>query len=598
MTPHKRFKGTACVECRQQKLRCDAPLHPSNGCSRCRKIGIDCEMSDTFHRKPRKTKAQMQREIDELRRQAERSSYNLTDRNASSTFVPPPHSQDVLDGHVHTVLSPRSNAATLPQSLDGISFEPRKIDDCFSLFFQHYFPSLPILEPDEKDPNWYHEHCPLLFWAIIATGSRKYYQDPTILEGLTPRVTSLVIPSMANPHRHIPVIQSLLLLCTWPFPMDTVMADMSPSWAGLAMQLAMQNGLHFFKKKQDFTTQIAPNPVDIGFRARLWSYCKVVFQMTNICNGLQPLSITDSFECPTSQPQDFIRICGPHVFWSQKLLGALAEAISTLMNKVYPADNGSLSFIVDAFDDKVLEISWQGDTYLDKMMILGARLHIRAFHFFEHDKFQSYPRLVMEVHRLACSFIERVTMADQTDDYAMYSSEYIYRTLNVAACTILRIAWSSLQRKVDREAGERAYFSCIQILKRRMIRNNDLNGRTAEILTQLWRNPHTFKRKDATHNSLAVRIRTRGSIGIFYDCFWCWQREFNGQTDPYFDSMDDAATRPSGEPIAGMPVESVADDPMESAALGDDEQLLPLLENYFFPDESCFLADIHNSAAP
>lgn len=137
------------------------------------------------------------------------------------------------------------------------------------------------------------------------------------------------------------------------------------------------------------------------------------------------------------------------------------------------------------------------------------RLHIGTFYFYDNDEPARHSRLIALYHT-ACSFIDAVTSADKRHDYALYTPEFIYRSLNLAACVILRISRSNLREHVDVFTGERAYFSCINILKRRMIRNNDLNGRTTGVLTQLWRSPQAFKQKDGSYNSLVVRIRSRG----------------------------------------------------------------------------------------
>lgn len=45
------------------------------------------------------------------------------------------------------------------------------------------------------------------------------------------------------------------------------------------MQLAIQNGLHMFSKRQDFTKNtLRQDESEETFRARLWSYCKIVCQ--------------------------------------------------------------------------------------------------------------------------------------------------------------------------------------------------------------------------------------------------------------------------------------------------------------------------------
>jgi hypothetical protein len=43
------------------------------------------------------------------------------------------------------------------------------------------------------------------------------------------------------------------------------------------MQLALQNGLHMFSKRQDFTrAKLGRDEIQETFTARLWSCCKIV----------------------------------------------------------------------------------------------------------------------------------------------------------------------------------------------------------------------------------------------------------------------------------------------------------------------------------
>jgi ABC-type uncharacterized transport system permease subunit len=77
--------------------------------------------------------------------------------------------------------------------------------------------------------------------------------------------------------------------------------------------------------------------------------------------------------------------------------------------------------------------------------------------------------------------------------------------------TILRIYRSTeLNSKVDLLLGEQSYFAAIQILKKRGLKNNDLNARTAVMFSQLWQSKRIFRQQDGSIDSLNVRIRSRG----------------------------------------------------------------------------------------
>lgn len=58
--------------------------------------------------------------------------------------------------------------------------------------------------------------------------------------------------------------------------MESASDDPSPVYAGVVMQLGLQNGLHMLGKGQDFSENplTRDNNQDL-FRARLWAWCKV-----------------------------------------------------------------------------------------------------------------------------------------------------------------------------------------------------------------------------------------------------------------------------------------------------------------------------------
>ena len=112
---------------------------------------------------------------------------------------------------------------------------------------------------------------------MIATGSRRYTTDPTLLEMLTVHVTDLAGQSIVRTTRPTYTIAALLILCTWPLPANGTYDDPSPVYAGVIMQLALQNGLHTFSKRQDFSdAQIDKDISEELYRVRLWVHCKMV----------------------------------------------------------------------------------------------------------------------------------------------------------------------------------------------------------------------------------------------------------------------------------------------------------------------------------
>lgn len=99
---------------------------------------------------------------------------------------------------------------------------------------------------------------------------------------LGPRLVNRALTSIPFfPWRVSPVqyIQSLLMLCTWPFPKNTVSKDSSYTLSGLLIQLSMQIGLHLPVLTQDFIrVRVTLSEHDIRKRAELWAYCVLISQ--------------------------------------------------------------------------------------------------------------------------------------------------------------------------------------------------------------------------------------------------------------------------------------------------------------------------------
>lgn len=165
---------------------------------------------------------------------------------------------------------------TATRALDGIHVEAFKINDCFTLFFRHYHRTLPILDPS-WDPDTVYLLSPFVFWCVVITGSRRYDLDPTILHRLAPGVTQMTLLQLPQSQSYFPTICGLVMLCVWPLPMKTMHDDPSLLYSGIAMQMALQHGLHSFPQSQAYG---GPVPFRNAMRevslARVWAYVEFV----------------------------------------------------------------------------------------------------------------------------------------------------------------------------------------------------------------------------------------------------------------------------------------------------------------------------------
>lgn len=146
-----------------------------------------------------------------------------------------------------------------------------------SSFFRNYYPMMPVLDPTCSPDNTY-QLSPFVFWCVIITGARRYDLDPTILDRLSPAVRKLASSCLFNAPSCIPTILAFAILSTWPLPMANVCDDSTPLYSGANLQLALQNGLHMPKFRQDANAGVGTmgSLTQQASLARIWAYVEFV----------------------------------------------------------------------------------------------------------------------------------------------------------------------------------------------------------------------------------------------------------------------------------------------------------------------------------
>lgn len=138
----------------------------------------------------------------------------------------------------------------------------------------------------------------------------------------------------------------------------------------------------------------------------------------------------------------------------------------------------------------------------------SARLYLRAFHFFMSPSPERDAGLV-QAYFIACSLLQTASRLDKEEDFANYNTVLQDRAIAFSAMCILRIRKSSLHNQIDLQLGEAMFFEAIRLHRKRSIQNNDLDARSALILTQLWSSTQAFRFKDGSINGLRLLLRGR-----------------------------------------------------------------------------------------
>ncbi|KAJ9608332.1 hypothetical protein H2200_007320 [Cladophialophora chaetospira] len=433
-----------------------------------------------------------------------------------------------------------SLSETVPRTIAGKEFSGSKLADCISSFFACYAHNVPGLVDALSDPTDLFNYSEFLFWTIVYIGSRKFTKDPTIVEFLVHPLGILAQQCLFEPDQAIPSIQAAILICLWPLPVNTNVALRSHAMAGAAMQLALQKGLPFASRKQDFfRIPLRQSEKDETFRARLWAYCVMVFQGNNIYDGFLCTMGIDTIHLDRNIA--VFSGLSPLVAYQYQLHRIHVDAISAILNFTdldTNKDDNLLNSLVNQFDNQAQRVVCMTEDDLTRHALASVRLLIRAFHFLSAPTSQR-DLGILQAYFIACEVIKITSQLDHSRDFGLYCTSMHYRALALAAVVILRVLRSSLGAQVDAGAGEHMIFEVIRLAKRRSIRNDDLEARNALRLTQLWSSNRVFLYKDGTRDGLRLLLHARLSMSVYFDLHWWWNAEFGGKSNPYLESKEE-----------------------------------------------------------
>ena len=100
-----------------------------------------------------------------------------------------------------------------------------------------------------------------------------------IISSLLKPLSELARQSIFDTENAIQTVQAIVILSLWPLPVQSPFKDPTHVLTGAAMQLAIQKGLPYTSRRQDFFNRALKESEPDGlFPSRLWAYCVKVFQ--------------------------------------------------------------------------------------------------------------------------------------------------------------------------------------------------------------------------------------------------------------------------------------------------------------------------------
>lgn len=549
---HRRVKRIACVECRQQKARCDAHERAPEPCSRCIKKGIQCVLDTDYKRQFKRVQmARMEEDYKSLKRRYDEDYVRHKFARVGAGSMSPSESLAVQS---HREGSPQGTAAFSPaasssssvpptrvladispavftKSFGEVTLTPEQITELFQNFVQHYHLILPIVTVSHGIERIY-RLCPILFWTIMFTSLRGFESEHISKEealhlyfALSPILKSALAELSISPiARYAPTefddpvlnvssvysVQAFLLYTFWPPLTSSVSADSSWYSIGIAICQAIRIGLHLQGYSADgMKTQ---NPVLLEEQARTWAACNALAQSIATAFGFPSLS-TQHALVPTGKLSP--------VFEEMLQIQLFERQVADTLNGY---GNGQQLPMLKLLENELEQLekkeAIEGLDSFRKLCLMSSRLHLLTYHFLDMpaSSFDLSSGL-MKAYDAACRYIRQcATCQAQNPDFARHIPTIYVLTVWQAACIVARLVHSSYSSLLDVMEGKNVYQAAISFARQASIIRHDMAYRASGIMQSTWA---LFKSlHEQNQLSLKVTITSRMSASVFFDSLW------------------------------------------------------------------------------
>ncbi|TKA58998.1 hypothetical protein B0A55_11239 [Friedmanniomyces simplex] len=557
----------ACNDCRQQKLRCNVMAGPGEqykACDRCIKHKLHCSIDNDFKRLgKRAAHEEMVRELELCRaRIAEYEALGVTLPNeerafdasptttapvaqmASQPFLGPNEaaaSRSLLDlSQGYRELPPTSypsiTPGSSPRTIRNVTLSEEQITDLYAIYFNHFHPFLPVLNPEWTYQSYYNLH-PLLHWTIVAVAARRYDAKPGLLVEIQQPLEEMLWTTLSQVPQIYHVCKALALLCTWPLPNSSTSQEPTMMLTGCMFQLAMQYGLHRPSHAQDFSRfRVDLREEDIADRLNTWAAVNIVAQMVSTGHGQPPVSrwawYTYGLHLDRMKSELGIRC------QIEKFVDTVTRTLFTMQrDHIVEVDQAQRGLQIDMYarelNEMELTIMSTRGTTIETLYLKAAALHLRLSAFFDKPTAPNYLVDLRNVYIAASSLLTVAT--DLPPEYFTYIPRYIEQMMLAGAVTLLKLLNSFYASHVDIPSGRTLFSKTVSALRRLSVRSNDLPQRLAEVLAQLWQtsgaseqklfNGDSGLAKPGPDESLQLRVRCRSSLSLLYDAIWRWRQQ-------------------------------------------------------------------------
>lgn len=176
---------------------------------------------------------------------------------------------------------------------------------------------------------------------------------------------------------------------------------------------------------------------------------------------------------------------------------------------------------------------------ITELYYLAAVLFLQTQQFFGTDENADCQRRgILKAYSAAVAMVKAMTMANRTFRLFDFIPNYLFRMLFNATCVVWKILTSSYRDCIDFRQGKANFNEALSAVRKCSVENNDVAGRHAEILAQLWRIScgdgvdgavSHDETGDLTKRPPELGLRGRFGASLSFDCLFYWREHVGGQ---------------------------------------------------------------------
>ncbi|KAB5570284.1 hypothetical protein GE09DRAFT_1283423 [Coniochaeta sp. 2T2.1] len=565
-------RNTACVRCRDAKVKCNASLNSGRQCLRCSKLDLDCVVDKGHKRTSRRSKLEeLAAEVRNIKEavasgppssvspvvatqqppihlqspSARGPSYLGTGGGILPTYPTPPTGNLPFGGGLMSADAAQSESPALasftaqrasgqvaqPRALASSVFSGEEIDYYFDRYFEQFHSFMPIVRV--RDPDACYQAAPVLFWAIIVTACRRYARRESTFQFLVNSITSEIGTAMTAAPIRPPVITALLILSTWSLPTIRFMADPTYMYTGVALNSCSYLGLHTGKGCLSELCGPRYNVRATDEEALyLWAAANIISLRTSsflgylptapfigkalhgVIDGTSPYSIPRSFSVNLATAK-----------WTNGFLKAISVAIEE--------GRGISYHVVEQMEEDFVKLQrslHDGTPDIDEFMLRSTLLEVQVLYWMPLPGCgdETLRRNLARTFSTSEDLVRLALDLHRQSDFLTHAPHYVFRSLLLAGCIIISYLRSPypLAGFAPAGGGDNLVQDMVSALKACSVQADDLPIRASAVAEAYWSVRNRLPPWDVSRPRPADFKHRLGSA-LVYDCLGTWKKDLD-----------------------------------------------------------------------